>query len=172
MRKFERGFGPFKLSQRHELWVYSLGMLLLVSGLGWLIAHYFLASAGDFGESHHASEPWWLRLHGAGAMGFLVVFGAVLPVHVVRAWHLKKNRHSGGFMIAVVLILVITAYGLYYAGDDKFRVWLSAVHWITGFLAAAGLTVHVWLGRRVHRYNHALHRRSKGDPHHPIKAEH
>lgn len=171
MKKLEQGFGPIKLSQRHQAWIYSVGALLVVSGLGWLIAHYFLASAGEFGEAHHFSEPWWLRLHGAVAMGFLVVFGALLPGHAFRAWRLQKNRRSGGFMIALILILVVTAYGLYYAGGDAFRTWLSAIHWITGLAATAGLTVHVWLGKRVRPPRHVHHKRSKNDLRHPSKTE-
>lgn len=151
------GFGSVRLSRRHERWLYALGGLLLVSGLGWLIAHYFLATAGEFGETHHASEPWWLRIHGAAAMGFLVAFGTLLPVHIVRAWHLGKNRRTGVLMLIVIGLLGVTAYGLYYAGGDVLRTWLSAIHWITGFAATAGLIVHAWKGK--HLRHHRVHRK-------------
>lgn len=149
----KHGFGSIKLSRRHERWVYAVGGLLLLSGVGWLIAHYFLAAASEFGDPHHGSEPWWLRLHGAAAMGFLVIFGALLPAHIVAAWRSKKNRLSGGLMIAVVALLGFTAYGLYYASSDTLRSWLSAIHWTTGILATGVLVWHVLIGKhlRTHR---------------------
>lgn len=157
MKKIAHESGPIKLSRRHQLWIYCISALLVVSGLGWLIAHYFLASAGDFGEAHHFSEPWWLKLHGAVAMLFLIVFGALLPAHAFRAWRLKKNRNSGAVMMAMVVILVLSAYGLYYAGGDVLRDWLAVIHWVTGLVAVAGLTVHIWMGKRArapHRLQH------------------
>lgn len=157
MKKIAQNVGPIKLSRAHQLWIYLISLLLVVSGLGWLIAHYFLATAGEFGEAHHFSEPWWLKLHGGAAMIFLIVFGALLPAHAVRAWRVNKNRNSGAAMLAIVAILVVTAYGLYYAGGDVLRDWLGVIHWITGLLAVAGLILHIWIGKRsrsVHRLHH------------------
>ncbi len=157
MKKIAHESGPIKLSRRHQLWIYWVSALLMASGLGWLIAHYFLATAGEFGETHHFSEPWWLKLHGALAMVFLIVFGALLPAHAFRAWRLNKNRKSGAVIMGITVILVVSAYGLYYAGGDVLRDWLGVIHWVTGLMAAAGLTVHIWMGKRTrvpHRLQH------------------
>jgi len=156
VKKIAQNVGPIKLSRAHQLWIYLISLLLVISGLGWLIAHYFLATAGEFGEAHHFSEPWWLKLHGAAGMIFLIVFGALLPAHAVRAWRMNKNRNSGAAMLAIVAILVVTAYGLYYAGGDVLRDWLGVIHWITGLLAVAGLALHIWIGKRS-RSAHRLH---------------
>ena len=153
MKRHVHRSGGVRLSSRHERWVYGVGGLLLLSGFGWLVAHYFLASAGQFGEVHHASEPWWLRLHGAAATGFLIVSGTLLPVHVAPALHWGKNRMTGVLMLAVVALLVLTAYGLYYVVGDSWRAWMSTIHWTSGLGATAGLTAHVWLGKR-RRYQH------------------
>ena len=149
MNRHVHRIGSARLRRRHEIWIYVIGGLLLVSGVGWLVVHYLLASAGQFGELHHASEPWWLRLHGAAAIGFLIVSGTLLPVHVVPALHWGKNRRTGVLMLTVVVLLVVTAYGLYYVVGDSWRTWLSAIHWMTGLAATAGLVAHVWLGKRV-----------------------
>lgn len=137
-----------RLSPRHERWIYAIGAILLLSGLAWLIAHYFFAGHGEFGDMHNASEPWWLRLHGAAAMGFLIALGSVLPGHITRAWRLRKNHRSGLLMLALVLMLILTGYGLYYAGDERSRPWISAIHWIIGFIAFSGMWLHVRLGKR------------------------
>ena len=144
---------PMRLSSRHERWIYVAAGALLLSGAGWLVGHYLLAgsslgAAFEFDGVPHRSELWWLRLHGAAAMGFLVTFGALLPGHVVQGWRQRQNRSSGVFMLSVVLALVLTGYGLYYLGSEATRPWISAAHWALGLVAAAALVLHVLLGKR------------------------
>lgn len=144
---------PMRLSSRHERWLYGIAGALLFSGLGWLVSHYFvagssLAAAFRFEGTPHLSEPWWLRLHGAAMIGFLVVFGALLPGHLVHGWRRRHNRRSGIFMLSVVVALSLTGYGLYYLGDESTRPWISAAHWVIGLAAAGTLVVHVILGKR------------------------
>lgn len=153
---------PMRLSQGHERWLYAIGGLVFLSGLGWLIAHYFFAASAEFGDAHAASEPLWLRLHGAAAMAALVIFGSLLPGHMARAWSLRQNHRSGVFMLSIIMLLVLTSYGLYYAGDEEIRPWISAVHWIVGIIAAAGLVLHVRLGKR------SVRRKRSGVPHNPV----
>jgi hypothetical protein len=133
-----------RLSARHEFWVYLSGAALLISGVGWLVGHYFLAADG----LPASSEPWWLRLHGAALIVFLVVFGALMPNHVVMGWRLRRNRRSGVFMFAVVALLTLTGYGLYYSGGDQQRAVISAVHWLIGLASALVLALHALLGKR------------------------
>jgi len=138
---------PAQLSTRHERWLYALGGALLLSGLGWITAHYLLAGNGfvagfEFEGVPHPSELWWLRLHGASMIGFLVAFGALLPGHVGRGWRGRRNRHSGIFMLAAVAALALSGYGLYYLGDEATRPWISAIHWMIGIAAGAGLVYH------------------------------
>lgn len=149
---------PSRLSRRLERWVYVAGGLLLVTGVAWLVAHYFLAATSEFGDRHHFSEPWWLRIHGAAAMGFLVVFGALMPAHMVFAWRSKKNRRSGVSMVAAVVLLVVTAYGLYYASNDTLRLWLSSIHWTVGLAATGVLVLHVVLGKRIRNHRRVQHK--------------
>lgn len=150
---------PMRLSLRHKRWLYAMSGALFLSGLGWLLAHFFLASPVEFGDPHHVSEPWWLRVHGATAMGFLMAFGSLLPGHIARAWQARKNYRSGLLMLGIVATLVLTGYGLYYAGDEQTRPWISAVHWAVGLAAAAGLLLHVTLGKRRARRRPAMARR-------------
>ncbi len=167
---------PMRLGPRHKRWLYVMCGSLFLSGLGWLLAHFLFAGPNDFGEPHHASEPWWLRIHGATAMGFLIAFGSLLPGHAARAWQARKNYRSGLFMVGLVATLVLTGYGLYYAGDEQTRPWISAVHWAVGLAAAAGLLLHVYLGkRRARRRRPATPRRpaaGHGNPAAPAIAQH
>lgn len=137
-----------RLSPSHERWVLSLSVALLISGALWLAFHYFITLPGEFGEQRHPLEAWWLRLHGAAAMVFLIVLGTMLPIHIRRAWKLRRNYRTGGVMVSVVTVLVITGYGLYYASGENLRIWISAAHWGIGLFAMPALIVHVLIGKR------------------------
>jgi len=139
----------FKLRPNHRRWLYVCSALLLTSGAGWLVAHYLLHGRGDFPGAPHPSEVWWLRLHGAAAMGFLVTFGMVLTHHVRSGWRQHVNRTSGVVNIVTICALAVSAYGLYYIVDDRARAYISITHWVVGLVAAVALPVHVVLGRRL-----------------------
>jgi len=139
---------PIRLSPSHERWVYVIGSLLLLTGLGWLVCHFLLAVPNAFGETQHPLEPLWLKLHGGAAMAFLIVIGSLLPIHITRAWRLGKNRTSGAVMLFLLALIILTGYGLYYLGDEQTRPWISLVHWLVGLVVAALLPLHVWLGQR------------------------
>ena len=139
-----------RLSRLHRRWIYAVCATLAGSGIAWLIAHYLLSSASPFDDAHHPSEPWWLRLHGAAAMAFLVVLGTILPGHAKRAWSLRRNctpqvrRNiiTGILMLTLVTALVSTGYALYYSGSEELRPYISTCHWIAGLVAAAGFYQH------------------------------
>lgn len=139
---------PLRLSRRHERWLYVTGALLWGSGLGWLICHYFFTTAAEFADAPNPWEPWWLRLHGAAMIAFLVVVGALFPGHLVHGWRRRTNYRSGILMCSTVAVLVLTGYGLYYAGNERIRAWTSVAHWGAGLAAAAALSAHVILGKR------------------------
>jgi cation transport ATPase len=138
-----------RLSRRHERFLYVTGTLLLSSGVGWLIGHYLLRASGAFGAGPHPSEAWWMRLHGAAVIGFLVVFGALLPGHIVQNWRQRINRYSGLAVVIVVSLLAVSGYGLYYLVDDTQRAVTSALHWVVGLAASGALVLHVVLGKRL-----------------------
>ncbi|MBS0388397.1 MAG: hypothetical protein JSR15_07930 [Proteobacteria bacterium] len=140
---------PLKLRPAHRRWLYLSSAVLLISGACWLIAHFFLHGPADFPGAPHPLEPWWLRLHGAAAIGFLMSFGALLLQHVRSGWRQRVNRTTGVVMLAAAGVLTLTAYGLYYIGDDRARSFISFAHWIVGLAASAALPLHVLVGRRL-----------------------
>jgi cation transport ATPase len=145
----------------HERWVYGSGGALLASGGLWLLFHHFVSVQTAFGAQPHPLETWWLSMHGGAAMVFLVVLGTLLPVHVRRSWKSRRNGASGAGLLASAAVLTISGYGLYYAGSEALRPWLSAVHWIAGALASAVLGLHVFLGQRSLQRRHSLHTRTE-----------
>lgn len=136
------------MSAHHERWVLGVTFALLVSGGLWLVFHYFLPVQGEFGENRHPLEAWWLRLHGAAAMAFLVVLGTLLPIHIRRAWQLRRNHMTGIFVLSAVATLIVTGYGLYYAGGENLRLWVSVAHWSIGLAGTPAFILHMLLGKR------------------------
>ena len=139
----------FRLSARHQFWLHGTIALLFLSGVLWLVFHQYLRAHGDFGETANPAEPWFLKAHGAGAMLFLLLLGTVLPGHVRRAWHARRNRFTGAVFLGVNGLLIITGYGLYYFGGEKLRPVVSALHWIVGLLFPLVLIWHIRAGRKL-----------------------
>src|SRR5579872_6312556 len=114
-RRHRLGALRLRLSRRHEVWLYLSSATLLLSGLGWLCSHFLLRSSGPFGAIANPAEAWWLRLHGAAVIGFLIAFGALLPGHVVQNWRAQVHRGTGGSNVVLIVLLALSGYGLYYA---------------------------------------------------------
>jgi hypothetical protein len=129
--------------------VYVAFAVLVLTGIGWLIA--------DQRKDTVNAELWQgvaallLMLHGGGAMLTLLLLGALVPLHVQRAWRGRKNRATGATMGALNVLLVVTAFGLYYAGSDVVRPWISDLHIVVGTILPALFAIHVLLGRRMAR---------------------
>ncbi|HEX7951926.1 MAG TPA: hypothetical protein VF523_02530 [Burkholderiales bacterium] len=144
-----------RLGKWHQTYLYASGALLVLSGALWLLFHYFVRIQGQFGDSPHPLEKWWLCAHGVCAALFLIGFGSVLPGHVRRAWTGRRNRLSGTVFFAPLAILMATGYGLYYLGDESARALVSAVHWIIGLGIPVLMGWHIWLGRASRPHRHA-----------------
>jgi hypothetical protein len=146
-----RAADTVRLGFWHQVAVYGATGALALSGVAWLVYHFFLATDGEFGPQIHPMEPWMLRLHGAAAMAGLVIYGSLLPIHIRRAWALRRNIVLGVGLAGCMLLLTVTGYLLYYAGGEESRPVISALHWAPG-LAVPGLVAwHVVSGRRQGR---------------------
>lgn len=126
--------------------LYAAFAVLTVTGSVWLFADWHKDPAGP--ELWQLLASNMLMLHGGAAMATLLLLGALIPLHVRRAWRTGRNRLTGPTMIGINAALIVTAFGLYYAGSDVLRPWISDLHLAVGFVLAPLLTLHVWLGRR------------------------
>ena len=77
----------------------------------------------------------------------LLLFGALIPIHILRSWRSGKNLVMGSVMITVDSVLIVTAFGLYYLGSETVRPWMSLVHLAFGAALPGLLAVHIYLGR-------------------------
>jgi hypothetical protein len=139
-----------RLSKYHEWWVYAATALLVSSGLLWLLFHYFVTVHSDFGATRHPLEALWLKVHGAAAMLALVLFGTMMPVHIRKAWHARNNRWSGSLLLAVLVLLILTGYALYYLVGEVSRPWIGVIHWAIGLALVPAVVLHIILGQLKH----------------------
>lgn len=137
-----------RLPRWQEWAVYvSLG-LLIASGIGWLIFDQWVRIPGEFGSEYHPAQHWALIVHGIAAYAFLLVIGALIPVHIRLGWSIGRNRQSGLALAGMSLLLAATALGLYYLGGEGAREWASVIHWIVGVAVLPVILVHAISGRR------------------------
>jgi hypothetical protein len=136
-----------RLGSLQEGAVYLATAALVLSGAIWLVLHYFMAKQGEFGPTVHPAESWMLRVHGAAAMAALIVYGSLLPIHIRRAWAIKRNLVLGVVVATCMLLLTLTGYLLYYAGSEQLRPIVSIAHWVPGLAAPLMLWWHVVAGR-------------------------
>jgi hypothetical protein len=147
--------------------LYIVSALLWISGACWLYFSYFASGGADLSAPSRA--PAFLpELHGAAAMAFLLVFGALLPQHLPNGWHQKRQRPSGLTLVVVCAILVLTGWGLYYVSDESSRPAARVTHSILGILLPLGMAAHVWRARRRSRLDAPRSRR--GDPSYPAAS--
>lgn len=139
---------PGRLPRWQEWTVYVSFGSLIATGIAWLLLEHFVRIAGEFGPEPHPAEHWALVVHGIVAYAFLVVIGTMIPVHVVAGWNSRRNLKSGVTFAGVLLVLVLSALGLYYVGDELSRHWISVTHWVIGLVAVPTVLIHALKGRR------------------------
>ena len=131
-----------RLSRSHRRLVYGILATAWLSGIFWLIFHYFLMRQGEFGAEPHPLEAWWLRLHGVAAFASLWLGGLVWALHVRTGLARPKRRISGILLIALFVVLAASGYLLYYAGDDALREAVRLVHWLVGVTLVVPFLMH------------------------------
>ena len=138
---------PAALSPLHRRALMVAGGVLWLSGIAWLMLHYYAPIEGDFGPEANPLEPWLLKAHGLGVIAALLAIGGLLAAHVTAGWEVRQQRIKGIAIGATVLVLTATGYLLYYAGNEQLRGSASIVHWILGLGSPA---IFLWhrAGRR------------------------
>ena len=143
------------ISLRLERWqrraLYASVIVLAGSGLLWLAAHFWWRPVTQFGEGVSPLEPWSMKLHGAATLLFLFLLGTMLNTHIRRALRNRRNLSSGWIVIGLIICLILSGYGLYYLSGETARPVWSTLHWVVGIAFAAGIVLHIFLGRRALR---------------------
>jgi hypothetical protein len=127
--------------QRHA--TQAAGLLLLATGAVWLVLHY---GRGD--ELPLPAEAWALRLHGLAAFAALFMLGVLAGEHLPQGWRStargrgRLQRRWGIMLCVLALLLVFSAYLLYYFASDGVRPALGIAHSAAGAAMALALVAH------------------------------
>jgi hypothetical protein len=140
----ERGSLRFARTRRYTIYFVSTGVF--ITGILWLIYHYFLRTPGPFGFQNNPLEIWWLQLHGGFSFASLWIFGLLWSIHILRGWKMRWRRWSGGSLVAAALLLTITGWGLYYFDSREVREVTSIIHWVIGLISCGLFFLH-WLSK-------------------------
>lgn len=138
-----------RLGSVHRAWLFGAFATAFVTGTAWWVLHRWFQINGEFGVAPHPAEHWLIRLHGAAAMLTLILLGSLLPLHVKRAWLVRRNRLSGVLLLALNGLLALTGCALYYAGGETLRALASNAHLALGIALPAMLLLHIAFGRRT-----------------------
>jgi cbb3-type cytochrome oxidase subunit 3 len=134
------------LKRLQSFFLYAVLALVFLSGVAWAYWNYLVTSPGDF---EMAAKAWAMKVHGAAAMAVLVLIGMLLNAHVRFAWRARRNRANGSVFLSAFAVLIVTGYGLYYAGGERLRAWTSWIHLAIGLVLPILLLIHIFLGRRT-----------------------
>jgi hypothetical protein len=140
--------GPLKLPRGRRWTVYGIAFATWITGVLWLIYHYFMTTEGRFGPQTHPLEPWWKTIHAGVSFFAIGILGLLWGVHILRGWNAKWRRWSGGTLAAFFFILTATGFALYYIYmiDEAWRAWTSIIHWVLGLASIVAFFVH-WLSK-------------------------
>jgi hypothetical protein len=137
-----------QLGRRHRWTLYGVSLAVFVSGAAWAWADR-LQEAGSL--TWAGLKPGLLTVHGLSAVIFVLLLGSLLPGHVRRAWHARKNRLNGAWFLSAVTVLTVSGYALYYLGNEAWRNATAQLHLWLGFVAPGLLFWHIRSGRKATR---------------------
>lgn len=145
-----------------QIWLLTLsGGGLWLSGAAWLLLHYYGQREGEFGPEMNPLEPWMMKAHGLVLIPVLLGIGGMFVAHIPKGWTHMRQRVAGIALCAVLALLILSGYMLYYAGGEDLRIWTSLVHWVVGLGLPVIFLWHYINGRRARRPGPGAHRPSK-----------
>lgn len=142
MRGYPRGF---------RTWLFAGAGVCLASGLA------LIPSLLEF--RLELEVPWSvgsLRVaiaasHSLAASGLLLLVGALWTSHMRTGWREQRLRFSGALVLAILVVLILSATGLLYFGSQLGSVTSSVVHAVAGLAASLLLGWHAWHGAVLRR---------------------
>jgi len=120
--------------------VLTLGVLLWLSGAGWLVLHFGFPQHGPFGLIPNPREAPLLQLHGVIAVGAVFLLGWITATHILQRWASARQRISGLLLAGSALLLILSGYALYYSTGTAHDLAALAHEWVGGLAALVAFT--------------------------------
>lgn len=112
--------------------VHLVFSVLWLSGVAWLLLHYFAARPGEFGLVRHPLEAPLLLLHGVVAMLALFVLGWFAALHSADGSRRRARRASGWVLSTLIGVLAIAGCLQFFVSDEGVQSALRLVHEVCG----------------------------------------
>jgi hypothetical protein len=141
-RRHLAAFWRHRMTRARRNLIYAIGIGVWLSGVLWLVFHYFVSDQGSLGPVVSPFEVWSLTSHGAFAFAAIFIFGLLWGAHVPARWLPAQRRVSGGSLAGILGWLTVSGYFLYYAGGEEFRAAVSLAHWVVGLAAPLAFLAH------------------------------
>jgi hypothetical protein len=136
-----------RMSMRRRLAVYLILGTLWLSGVMWLVLDQFFESQGPFGTIPSPWRPPVLLAHGALAILSMYLLGWVTARHVIRLWPGRLRRLSGGALAALLVLLALSGFALFFVSDDRWQHFAAVAHEVLG-LGITVLAIQHWFVAR------------------------
>jgi hypothetical protein len=136
------------MSTAERCLVYVAFALLWVSGCGWLVLNSFYQVTGEFGLSPHPWQPPLLLVHGLLAVPAIYLIGWVAARHASINWRASLRRSSGSAFSAVLLVLSVSGFALFFLTDDRAQRLAALTHEGIGLAFTLFALEHWLFGRK------------------------
>ncbi|MEM7352010.1 MAG: hypothetical protein AAF657_14515 [Acidobacteriota bacterium] len=140
--------GSVRIPGAQRWLLFALLAISWLSGVSFFVLNTWVTIEGEFGPEKHPWQFGVLKTHGAAAFLMMIGFGFLLASHVPPGWRIRRMRPLGLVLVSAVALQIITAYLLYYLGDETFRQSSSYVHSFIGVSLPLVLLAHLRQGVR------------------------
>ncbi len=154
--------------------VHLVFSVLWLSGVAWLLLHYFAARPGEFGRVRHPLEAPLLLVHGVVAMLALFVLGWFAALHSADGSRRRARRASGWVLSTLIGVLAIAGCLQFFVSSEGAQSVLRLVHEICGVALLLPVLAHLWSfssNRAVDREQSRRHGPGHGHGHGHGRAE-
>jgi hypothetical protein len=128
--------------------IYATGCLLAPTTLE-------MRAAWDLGwRLAGGARVWMAAAHAALALMAMMFVGGLWSVHMRSGWRRRRQRASGTRLGVALLLLAVTAVGVYYLADETLANATAFVHLALGLALIAPFLWHLVKGRRMRRRHH------------------
>lgn len=119
-----------------------LGALWL-TGMSWLVVHYFAARSDQFGVIRHPLEAPLLLVHGVVALAALFVLGWFAARHAGAMSGRRHSRVSGWLLSALLLLLAGAGCAQFFLVSESWLAAARLAHEICGAALLLPVLLHL-----------------------------
>ncbi len=137
-----------KISWNNRIILFLFLSISWCSGLTFFILNTWVEVEGEFGVEKHPFQYPILKTHGASAFIMMIIFGFLIAAHIPAGLKQKRNKITGIILIIINVFMIITAYLLYYSGEE-YRSLVSYAHFIVGLFFPLLLIFHLLNRKKI-----------------------